>query len=67
MRAYYNLERLWSTDASNQDHGLVQGQVIIFSSFTIVGLNNTSFQISLSEIYIMLGFGQGIFEGSPQE
>ncbi|XP_055810456.1 protein Iojap-related, mitochondrial [Solanum dulcamara] len=26
VRAYYNLERLWSTDASNQDHGVGQGQ-----------------------------------------
>ncbi|XP_060214139.1 protein Iojap-related, mitochondrial isoform X1 [Lycium barbarum] len=26
VRAYYNLERLWSTDASNQDHGLLQNQ-----------------------------------------
>ncbi|KAM3301936.1 protein Iojap-related, mitochondrial [Capsicum chacoense] len=26
VRAYYNLEKLWSKDASNQDHDLVRGQ-----------------------------------------
>uniref|UniRef100_A0A3Q7H9N3 Protein Iojap-related, mitochondrial n=1 Tax=Solanum lycopersicum TaxID=4081 RepID=A0A3Q7H9N3_SOLLC len=26
VRAYYNLEKLWSTYASNQDHGVGQGQ-----------------------------------------
>ncbi|KAG5604996.1 hypothetical protein H5410_026488 [Solanum commersonii] len=26
VRAYYNLEKLWSTCASNQDHGVGQGQ-----------------------------------------
>ncbi|KAH0671198.1 hypothetical protein KY289_025691 [Solanum tuberosum] len=27
VRAYYNLEKLWSTYASNQDHGVGQGQM----------------------------------------
>ena len=30
VRAYYNLEKLWSTYASNQDHGVGQGQVYHF-------------------------------------
>lgn len=61
VRAYYNLERLWSTDASNQDHGVGQDQVKTFLfPCQFVQLNNY-----LSHDGVFEGFGQGVFEGSP--
>ncbi|XP_009802597.1 protein Iojap-related, mitochondrial [Nicotiana tabacum] len=48
VRAYYNLERLWSTDASNQDHGLVQGQDLDKAFLKVRPKNNSKKRPSTS-------------------
>ncbi|KAF3627676.1 Protein Iojap-related, mitochondrial [Capsicum annuum] len=54
VRAYYNLEKLWSKDASNQDHDLVRRQIL-----NILKLYRASpWQISLQlNSSIEVGFG----------
>ncbi|KAL3337365.1 hypothetical protein AABB24_029831, partial [Solanum stoloniferum] len=41
VRAYYNLEKLWSTYASNQDHGVGQGQDLDKSFVKVRPKNNS--------------------------
>lgn len=46
VRAYYNLERLWSTDASNQDHGVGQDQDLDKAFLKVRPKNNSKRQSS---------------------
>lgn len=48
VRSYYNLEGLWSTDASNQDHGLVQSQDLDKAFLKVRRKNNSKKRPSTS-------------------
>ncbi|CAN4090509.1 unnamed protein product [Withania somnifera] len=48
VRAFYNLERLWSTDASNQDHVIVQDQDLDKAFLKVRPKNNSKIRSSIT-------------------